>query len=597
MAIEIPGYDSKGKVNAAWWVNQIEAGKRFRDTWSMKHKWDEWDKFYRSDYVGDKLPINLFFMMVRTMVPRSYFNNPSISVQPAKPGPQHLGLAMVLERTDNKLIRSMNIKNELKNMAQESFFKGTAVGKMGYGAEHVPASATETVADKDSTVDWARTDYRSGIENNMPWVLRVPLQDYVMPAGTIDRNAAAWECHIVYRPIDEIQRDARLKDAKRISATRTADELFETPDIGELWEIHDRRTRMTFIMSPNDIADGPVVVFGPETDSFQSPSGGPFHDIVFNANVDVAYGLPDAAILDPYQREVNEIATQAMWHRRMSIIKLLAVRGTMSDVDKAKLMNEEPLTLLEVDDLNAIRELKVASIPPEQLIMLDRVIDIVRLTMGFSRNQFGEFMTGSEKPTATETQAVREASEIRVDERRDIMADTMLVIVDDINRIVFERWTQKEVAQVLGPFGVPIWVEFNGEMLAKGHYEVNIDPDSTLPDTKSMREQRAVQSFQLLMPMTESLDPRTGLPVIDKTKLVRYLLHELHGTQYDDMILGMPNIYSEEFVRALQQGDNQTREPISPEALGQMLLQNPQGAQAAQSLKGGRGGQDNAPKK
>ena len=70
-----------------------------------------------------------------SIVPRIYFRNPSISLVASKPGLENMLFAQVLERIDNKLIKRMKIKNQIKLMVQDAFMFGTCVGKLGYRSE------------------------------------------------------------------------------------------------------------------------------------------------------------------------------------------------------------------------------------------------------------------------------------------------------------------------------------------------------------------------------------------------------------------------------------------------------------------------------
>ena len=57
--------------------------------------------------------------------------------------------------------------------------------------------------------------------------------------------------------------------------------------------------------------------------------------------------------------------------------------------------------------------------------------------MGFSRNQAGEYSSqkSHNAPTAAEARIVQAASEIRVDERRDSLADVLVDMFEDANKL------------------------------------------------------------------------------------------------------------------------------------------------------------------
>ena len=86
---------------------QIKKGEEDRKLHAYEGDWDRWRSFYRGDWKKNIMPVNLFFTMVRTTVPRIYFRNPSISVSSAKPGFMHMAVAKTLERADNKMLQQM----------------------------------------------------------------------------------------------------------------------------------------------------------------------------------------------------------------------------------------------------------------------------------------------------------------------------------------------------------------------------------------------------------------------------------------------------------------------------------------------------------
>ena len=103
-------------------------------------------------------------------------------------------------------------------------------------------------------------------------------------------------------------------------------------------------------------------------------------------------------------------------------------------------------------------------------------------------------------------------------------------MVKDMHRILFDEWNTEKVIDVRGPEGVQLWIRFKPEMLKGRAYEINVDPDTALPQTRDVREARAERTYEMLK----------DNPFIDPLRLTRFLLHEKHGVQYDDMIKGIP---------------------------------------------------------
>ncbi len=174
------GYNTK-KVDVNWWIDQINAGIRFRERHAYQQRWPDWRAYYRGEFGDNVLPLNFYFMLLRALVPRVYFKNPAISVTPAKPGLMGVVFAQIQERIDNKLIVSMKIKKQIKKMVQDAFMFGTGVGKLGYGAQYTPSPAEGDV--EAPLTKRGSVEYRAGILPNMPWFGRVHPGNYIVPPG------------------------------------------------------------------------------------------------------------------------------------------------------------------------------------------------------------------------------------------------------------------------------------------------------------------------------------------------------------------------------------------------------------------------------
>ena len=528
-----------GKVDASFWMTQIHKGIKFRKRFAQQAKWTQWRQYYRGNWAPGVLPSNIFFKMLRTVVPRIYFRNPSISIISTKPGIENMLFAQLLERIDNKLLRRMKVKQQMKKIAQNAFMFGCGVGKLGYGAEFSPSPADLRTQNNSSK---RSVEYHSNVFGNRPWFQSVHPGAFIVPAGAMDFDSARYAIHHTQRPLAEVKEDPRLKNvagltggrgtrssipldhAKRTAGVENAVEMID------LFEVHDKLTHQVFIIAP--YVTDKILYVG--DDELQFNNRLPFYPIGFNVDDEVFWATPDSQILEPIQLELNENRTQIMIHRRLSIVKLLVKRNAISPEEAAKMVSEGVKPVIEVDGevMADVRELSGNDIPDDLFKAYEGTVRDGRETIGLSRNEFGEYQGGSGDTTATEATIVRQAAEIRIDERRDMLADMLVDITEHMHQIIFEQWTDEEVVEVMGPKGVPVWVAFKPSMLREGFYDVSIDPDSSVPETKLARQDKAVKVFGLL----------NGDPMIDQAKLRRYLMHELHGTVFDDMLVipGMP---------------------------------------------------------
>jgi len=562
-------FNNPEKPDIAWWIRQIRRGLQFRKESAFEEKWPIWRKYYRNEFEPGVLPSNLFFKMIRTTVPRIYFRNPSISVISTKPGLENFALAKLTERTDNKLLRQMKVKKHFKRQVQDAWMFGTGCGKLGFGSQFhsVPEGIGQTEAPLFGKGQ-ERVEYNFDILPNMPWYSRIPVGSYVLPAGTMNREDARWEAFIIRRPVSDVKVDKRFKNTSSIKPMKMSLDLrsyssgqkLPPVDMVDMFEIRDKKTGMVFIISPQNVDK----VLAIQEDSYLRLGIEVGKTMVFNDDDERAWGLPDSQILEPQQREINEIRTITMYHRRLSTIKLLVRRGALLQEEADKMLNSDIAALVwtEEDPDRAVKIIQAADIPDALLKSEISVINDVRESMGFSRNEFGEFQGGRESPTATETQIVKQASDIRVDERRDMMADLLVELVEDVNSIIFNNWNEEQVVDVAGPAGIPIWVKFRPSMLRRGKYEIKVDPDSSVPETKEIREQKAMLIYEQFK----------GNPLIDPMKLTQYLLHQMHGVAFDDMMRGIPD------------GVGQQTRPATPEQFGQ-IMQNV--GQKAPQLVGG----------
>lgn len=551
------GYKRNGDPDFGFWQEQIAKGRKFRKDVADENMWDTWKDYYHGNWMPGVMPSNVFFKMLRTIVPRVYFRDPGVSVLPAKPGLENLLFAQVLERTDNKLVKAMRLKKSLKKIVQQTFLYGTGFGKLGYAAEHSP-SPEQFVVDAAAPISerGEKVEYHSLIRENMPWYLPVHPKSIVLPAGCDDFDGARWATHLVERAVEDVKIDPRFDNRKDLKGGQSRTvligdnqyQLRRPVSMLEIAEIRDKKTGKVFVF---DLSGGNLLFFG--DDAFQYHNRISIHQLLFNEAEDSCYGIADAKVLEPIQLELNETRTQIMKHRRMSIVRLLVQSGAMKPDQAEKLVSETvlPVVWVEGDVNSVVKVLQSAGIPQDLLVNIRDMYQEMREQVGFSRNAMGEAEQGSEKITAAEAKIVAAASEIRIDERRDMLADMLTNIVSDMHRIIFKYWTEEQIVDIIGPTGAPIWVSFKGSMLENGDYTISVDPDSGLPQTKALREQKAVQIYQLFRQD----------PLINPERLVQNTLRELQGVQYDELMMtnqpgGNPEqpIAIESLLNQLQQG-------------------------------------------
>ena len=522
----------KGRPDLTWWMDQIRAGELYRQKEAFQTDWERWRRYYKGQFRKGVLPVNIFYSMVRTLVPRVYFRNPAVSVRPSMPGYINMAFALVLNRIDNKLIDGMDLKGAAKDMVQDSFFMGTGIGKLGYGGEFTSSPGFMGPVSAPVGKGGEFLEYSSNVYADMPWFMRISARNFVVPDRCRRISEARWVAHKIRRPTDDVKSDKRLRNTESLvgyvdDTSYAGSSIMRRLDEIDLYEVRDRKYQRVFVFSPN--AGGGRLLLDPEQDKLQERRH-PFFPLVLNPDSDCFWGLPDAKILEPHQLELNEINTQIMKHRRLSLIKFLFEQGNITEDELAKMVSEDVGAAISVNDISKIIHWQVANIPQDLIQAKQLVIQDVRDAIGFSRNQMGEYQSRRGDTSATEASIVQQGSEIRVDERRDAMADLIRDMIVEMNEIIFDKWDEQMIVDVVGPGGVPIWVSIQPSMLKAGRYNVKVDPDSVATRSRESREAKAAALYTLL---------KTN-PLIDPVKLTQYLLTEIDGVELDDLMRILP---------------------------------------------------------
>ena len=527
----------RNKPDTNWWLEQITAGEDFRKQKAYTEQWDKWRAFYRGDWEKGVMPINLFFTLIRTIIPRVYFRNPSVSISPGQPGLESLIFSKVLERVDNKVLHNMKMKNTMKKVLHDAFLFGTGVPKIGFSGFYNPSGVGgNSLVDEKGN----KLEYFTGAQKQMPWTARVRPDRFVVPAGLESFEHTRWVAEEIYRPIEDLRDDPRFTNTAKLKVSdytaTSAGNIERKIQMAKLYEVRDLKTGKVFVIAPDHGSeDDKSVLF--EDDALLQFGKVPYFPIQFNYDDEFFWAIPDSKILEPYQLDINENQTQITQHRRLTIIKILARRKSISEEAAEAMISEDVSAVVFVDGEGPLKDqismTQGGTIPPELFSTVEQTRQNVRETIGFSRNQSGE-STGGQKShsqtTATEASIVQAAAEIRIDERRDMVADVLVEMVEMMHPTMFENWGKDQVVDIIGPGGIPVWVIMSQKALQEGQFNIRIDPESAMPETRALRERRAMELYQIL---------KTN-PIIDPIKLTQYLLFELKGTQFDDMMRMLP---------------------------------------------------------
>ncbi len=515
------------------WVKEIERGIRYKENFGSAKSWQTYRNYGRgifsgySGSTGGILPYNVVHSNLRGMVPNVYFRNPYINVTSTnQPGLDMQ--AKVVEAIDNWLLTELNVKETFKTMVQDCYYTNRGICKIGYDGLWSKKTGDKQLAEDLGVPEDAlgvnrkeRVNYDVNVKPGSPWVSRVMAEMFIVPFGVRTLDDCPWVDHVVIRALEDVKNDPKYKDTKDLTGTHIEymkkdagrgnyyRELTSCEDMVEIHEIRDFKRKEIKAFVPGY----PKWLRPPSEDVLQI-EGLPFVDFTFNEDGEYYWGPSDVQIIEPQQLEINEARTQAMLHRRLALVKFLVEQNGMEKEEVDKMLSEAvgPAVFTKGDP-NKVVTLLQPHIPADLTQWSDIIRSDVRELLGQGRQQMGEAPAG--RRTAEEMRNVQMASDTRMDEKRDIVADALTKMMRKVNQIVFERWDTEKVIPVVGIDAARYWVAYKG-IANRGEYTLKVDVESMTPKTKMMKKREIVELIQAL-----GKNPRANIDY-----LMRMLLRE-----------------------------------------------------------------------
>lgn len=504
------------KLNSLdYWKSEIRQGVRYRQVFGRSNEWLRYKNMYRGFWGKDVVPVNIIYALGRSLIPQIYFRNPRIGVSAQKPG--YNLHALVVERLDNYLIRETALKPELKSCILDCYYAGRGPGIIGYDSEYgfnpsFMANEFNDITITQFNKKGEKIEYSDNVKPGMPWFMRCNPLDFIVPWGTARWEDARWFAFRKMRMLRDLKEDPKYKvpsDLKGVYKSRMDSSAEGRPEGNirgyeddsknewvEIYEIHDKRSGSIMVLS----LDCQEWLRKPEFD-FLQVEGLNAEVLGFNEDPDFFWWTPDCRLVEVQQQEMNDIRTMAKKHRRVALLKVLYDKGMLGKDALSKLLDGDPKAAVEIDagangDVRKAVALFQSHVPPDLTVAAREVREDVREVIGFSRNQMGSFEESSGRRTATEASIVKAASMIRIDERRDIMADFLEKIMRKENQLIFSNWTAERVADIIGPDGGRYWIRFTGPEI-KGEFTYKINPEEAIPEDRRTERAEIIEYLQV----------------------------------------------------------------------------------------------------
>ena len=524
------------RITARQWMKRINRSLKFRDQVRDDQNWkrihEEYKGKYRVNSGGiNSPPINLVYGYVHTAIPRIYFRDPHMTINP-KGSDSVLG-ARILEMSVGYIFRELNLKGEVRRMLLDAFlvghgwFKYGYIGRMGQTISEVPDEASEYIKDEEIFVAY------------------VPYEDVVFDVS-MSQDAphdCRWIAHRIIRPLAELKADTNYTNTGKLRSNVTTrdsrgekvdDSLKDSDmDLFEFWEVHDKDTNAIYC-----VCDG-TDKYLRETDNVYEMKGLPFSMFKLNPVPGEPYPLSDiyvieAQILERVKLRAAQINHIKRWSRQLS-------------VEEGAMTKEEMEKFAQGVD-GTVTQRKRGSAPPQPIqyadiqkesFQIDQLIqqDIDAVIGQNETDRGGTAKTDTN--TKFELQAQQAGSGIRQAQRQDLLEDFLEEVTMKVIALIKQFQTAPRYVRITGmrPEQIAaafpnVQVDETGLYFTKdniqGEYDVEAKAGSTLP----LNRENKVKLIESSLAIGPAIGVVPGSPTA--TALGKALFRELDMIEVSD---------------------------------------------------------------
>jgi hypothetical protein len=494
-----------------YWSMNIKNSIEMRTRYSKIQRWEDIEGYYNHDFeVGDPV-YNMIYMFGRALIPNLVFRNPVIINTPRFP--KHIPFASIMDSIDEWLMQEMEVEDTIRNAALHAYLYNMGAVETGWdfpdidaihGAkneeEKLRAAFAANMGLLDTTTVGSTDRAR---RQNFPWFDSIYPRKLLFEPTTRNLRTCRWYAKSLFVPTRVLMADKGLKN---VSSTHVPTELQDSSmrDIFEqiggiepythFYEVHNAEDRKMFWMS-----SGGKFMFEPVEDPMQL-DGLPLDALIFNQNPLSIWGTPDALYVEPQMLEGNETRRQALKQRRFSMLKIL--------VDQ-EILDEEEIEKLAMNDVAIVRAkggvpgkpLRDSVVPfqphtqQEFYPYQEKLNEDAQKILGFGNNQMGTFAPG--RRTKYEAQVVQQSNEIRIVERRHMVARLITNLFRKTNQALLRYWKEPMVLRVIGVEGAYHWVKAKPQDI-KAELDLKVDVESMVPPSKDKQKEDLLALMQVL---------------------------------------------------------------------------------------------------
>ena len=543
--------DEGDRITARTWMKRIKRGLQYRDKIRDDQNWkrilDEYKGIYRINNSSSRaIPINLVYGYVSTAIPRIYFRDPHMSVNPK--GAESINAARIVELDVNYAFKQLNLKTSAKRLLIDAHLFGHGWFKLGYVSE-----TGEMQGDPG-------TEPSEYIKNEEIFITYVPYEDIIFDTSMSKDppHDCRWIAHRIIKTVEEMKGDKTYSNTGKLKSnvsTRDSrgDKIEDTQKndndtpLFEFWEVTDLETNKVYAVADN------LDLYLREADYLYQMKGLPYAMLKFNDVPNEPYPLSDIYIIESQFLERIKIRSAQInhikrWSRQLSVEEGAITKEEMekfaSGVDAAVIQRKKgfaPPVPIEYAPMQ------------QEIFALDNLIQMdIDSVIGQSEVDRG----GSAKTTTKtkyEVQEQQQGTSIRQAERQDKLEDFLEEVTDKYIALMkqfqttpkYVRITGMGAQEIMTAFGTlqGVTVDSTGIHFTKeaiqGDYDIEAKAGSTLP----LNRENKIKLLQLTMEAAPQLGIAPGSPasIAMAKSLFRELDEEEISLAFDQQVEMMKN--------------------------------------------------------
>lgn len=513
------------------WLNRINLSLKWREPYEKV--WNRVLDYFKGKYFNvltedEQICVNMVYPHVKVVIPSIYSRNPDVIVIPRRREQYNDDMARkraeIMQNLLRYLLKSLDIKSEVKLCILDGILTGHAWVKTGYSTEFekineedkkdqsVISTILQKMGIKEKDDDEEPDDFQPNekIVAERPWALRASPWDMIVPALSRRPEELAWIGERIIRPYEEVMENEDY-DTSGLKPSANANELLASLRGGKYNKIPIADDAKYCILYEIWCGESEQVYTFCEghkkaletKDSEYTMLDSRYHPYVmlrFNETPDEFYPMSDIEPAEPQLLELNETRSQMVNHRKRYNRRYITKPGALDPQAKADLKVGADGTIVELTPTYAedpidgiIYPVQDANLPPEVYQVETRVKDDIYTILGTS--DYASRASGGAR-TATEASIISSQTQNRVQERIDLIESFVNQIVRNIAQISQKYLDAQQLEPILGEDAI-FWVQLHSRKEIQGEYSFSIVYGSSTPINKDVDRSQFMQFYAM----------------------------------------------------------------------------------------------------